>query len=103
MNKNDYPDGLNDIFGAHIEHCEIKKYKMSVYNRWRQMIFQTIYFYQRRNGEINGYFEFRNNQPSITNYDVQTNGTGFQLYLKDETGKSYYSRKMWGFCNGELC
>jgi hypothetical protein len=47
--------------------------------------------------------EFRNNQPSISNYDVQTDGTGFQLYLKDETGKSYYSRKMWGFCNGELC
>jgi gliding motility-associated-like protein len=48
-------DGLNDLFGPHIGHCEIKKYKMVIYNRWGQMIFQTNHVLQRWNGEINGY------------------------------------------------
>ncbi len=48
--------------------------------------------------------EFRNNQPSIFNYDIQPDENGFsQLYLKDETGKPYFSRKMWGYCDGEQC
>lgn len=50
-------DGLNDTFGPHIGHCEIKKYKMAVYNRWGQMIFQTNNYYQRWNGEINGHMQ----------------------------------------------
>jgi gliding motility-associated-like protein len=47
-------DGLNDLFGPHIGQCEIKKYKMVIYNRWGQMIFQTNNVHQRWNGEING-------------------------------------------------
>jgi len=48
--------------------------------------------------------EFRNNQPSILNYEIRADENGLrQLYLKDETGKSYYSRKMWGFCDGQQC
>lgn len=50
-------DGLNDLFGPHIGQCEIKKYKMVIYNRWGQMIFQTNNIHQRWNGEINGYTE----------------------------------------------
>jgi len=50
-------DGLNDLFGAHIGSCEIKKYKMVIYNRWGQMIFQTNNFLQRWNGAINGYIQ----------------------------------------------
>jgi gliding motility-associated-like protein len=50
-------DGLNDTFGAHIGHCEIKKYKMTIYNRWGQMIFHTTNFYQRWNGETNGHIQ----------------------------------------------
>jgi hypothetical protein len=47
--------------------------------------------------------EFRNNQPSILNYEIVADGKGPQLYLKDEKGNSYYSRKMWGYCDGQLC
>ena len=48
-------------------------------------------------------FTFRNNQPPILNYEIQADGKGPQLYLKDEAGKTYYSRKMWGYCDGQLC
>jgi hypothetical protein len=48
--------------------------------------------------------EFRNNNPSIHNYEVQQNKEGhLDLFLKDEEGKLYYSRKMWGYCDGENC
>lgn len=48
--------------------------------------------------------EFRKNQPSILNYDIQPDENGLsQLYLKDETGKPYFSRKMWGYCDGQQC
>jgi hypothetical protein len=48
--------------------------------------------------------EFRNNQPSILNYDIRPDENGLtQLYLKDETGNSYFSRKMWGYCDGYQC
>lgn len=50
-------DGLNDLFGPHIGSCEIKKYKMVIYNRWGQMIFQTNNVLQRWNGAINGYIQ----------------------------------------------
>ena len=46
--------------------------------------------------------EFRNNQPSILDYEIQKdNNSNLLLYLKDETGKSYFSRKMWGYCDGQ--
>jgi hypothetical protein len=48
--------------------------------------------------------EFRNNQPSIQNYEVEKNSEGhLDLFLKDEEGKPYFSRKMWGYCDGEHC
>src|ERR1044071_2871655 len=50
-------DGLNDLFGPHIGSCEINKYKMVIYNRWGQMIFQTNNILQRWNGAINGYIQ----------------------------------------------
>lgn len=46
--------------------------------------------------------EFRNNKPSVLNYEVKQDGNSFMtLHLIDEQGKSYYSRKMWGFCDGQ--
>lgn len=48
--------------------------------------------------------EFRNNQPSIQHYTVEKNAEGhLDLFLKDEAGKKYFSRKMWGYCDGEHC
>lgn len=48
--------------------------------------------------------EFKNNRPSILNYQVEKNSEGhMDLFLKDEAGKLYFSRKMWGYCDGEHC
>lgn len=48
--------------------------------------------------------EFRNNQPSILDFQVQPNNEGhLDLFLKDEAGNLYLSRKMWGYCDGEYC
>jgi hypothetical protein len=45
--------------------------------------------------------EFRNNQPSIFNYDIQPDENGLsQLYLKDETGKPYFPGRCGGIAMG---
>jgi gliding motility-associated-like protein len=48
-------NGLNDTFGPHLGSCEIKTYKMVIYNRWGQLIFQCGNALNRWNGTINGY------------------------------------------------
>lgn len=48
--------------------------------------------------------EFRNNNPTILNYEIQADENDLkQLYLKDGNGKTYFSRKMWGYCDGQQC
>ncbi|MBO9198883.1 MULTISPECIES: hypothetical protein [Niastella] len=48
--------------------------------------------------------EFRNNRPSITNFEIKPDEDGLgQLYLKDESNDSYFSRKMFGYCDGKQC
>ncbi len=48
--------------------------------------------------------DFFNNQPSGLAYEIQKDKDGLSmLYLKDENGKVYYSRNVWGFCDGENC
>lgn len=48
-------NGLNDLFGPHLGSCEIKSFKMIIYNRWGQLIFQTSNPQNRWNGTANGY------------------------------------------------
>ena len=46
--------------------------------------------------------EFRNNKPSVFNYDIdKEKNSSMSLRLIDEQGKSYYSRRMWGYCDGQ--
>lgn len=46
--------------------------------------------------------EFRNNQPSITDYQITKDNQGIlELRVKDADGKYYYSHTLWGFCDGE--
>lgn len=48
--------------------------------------------------------EFRNNHPSVFNYVIEKGENGLlHLYLKDERGNTFFSRKMWGYCDGERC
>ncbi|OQP64454.1 hypothetical protein A3860_21025 [Niastella vici] len=52
-------NGLNDTFGPHLGSCEIQRFKMVIYNRWGQLIFQSGKPQERWNGTVNG-----NAQPS---------------------------------------
>ena len=46
--------------------------------------------------------EFKNNRPTIFDYEVkQEDNFLMSLHLKDEQGTAYYSRKMWGYCDGK--
>jgi hypothetical protein len=48
--------------------------------------------------------EFRNNQPSILDFEIQQdNNDNIELFLKDEAGKPYFTRKVWGYCDGYNC
>ena len=45
--------------------------------------------------------EFRNNTPSIQNFEIKMEGTSLLLYIKESNGKSYYSHDAWGYCDGK--
>ena len=45
--------------------------------------------------------DFRNNRPTITDYVIEQDKGTLSLYIKDEDGKPYFSRKIWGYCDGE--
>ena len=45
--------------------------------------------------------EFRNNNPSIQNFEIKMAGPNLLLYIKEPNGRSYYSHDAWGYCDGE--
>jgi hypothetical protein len=44
--------------------------------------------------------EFRNNAPSIADFEIRLGDNQRLLYLR-ESGKSYYSHEAWGYCDGK--
>jgi len=44
--------------------------------------------------------EFRNNAPSIHDFEVKKEDGDRLLYIKDPYGRTYYSHDAWGYCNG---
>ena len=53
-------------------------------------------------GVYNSFEEFRNNTPSIRDFEIKTENNARVLYIK-ETGSSawYYSHDAWGYCDGK--
>ena len=45
--------------------------------------------------------EFRNNAPSIPNFEIKQEKKEQILYIKDANGNSYYSHDAWGYCDGK--
>jgi len=45
--------------------------------------------------------EFRDNTPSIQNFEVQQQKGDRLLYLKDANGSRQYSHDAWGYCDGK--
>jgi hypothetical protein len=44
--------------------------------------------------------EFRNNAPSIHDFEIKTEGKEMLLYIKDAAGTSYFSHDAWGYSDG---
>lgn len=51
-------------------------------------------------GVYSNFDEFRNNAPSIKEYELKREDGRMILYIKDAGRKSYYSHNAWGYCDG---
>lgn len=54
-----------------------------------------------QSGVYTGFEEFRDNDPSIHDFEVLPEDGSLALYLKNGDGTSYYTHNAWGFCNGK--
>ncbi|HET6255387.1 MAG TPA: hypothetical protein VFE32_15005 [Puia sp.] len=52
-------------------------------------------------GVYTGFEEFRNNAPSIHDFEVRPDNGHLALYLRNGDGTSYYTHNVWGYCNGK--
>ncbi len=52
-------------------------------------------------GVYTNFDEFRNNSPSLPDFEVKVENKERLLYVKDADGKSYYSHDAWGYCDGK--
>jgi hypothetical protein len=51
-------------------------------------------------GVYNSFEEFKDNAPSIRDYEIKKEKKKSILYLKDGNGHSYYCHNAWGYCDG---
>jgi hypothetical protein len=54
-----------------------------------------------RRGVYASFEEFRDNAPSIRDFEIRKDIGGFAIYLKAGDGTSYYSHIVWGCCDGK--
>jgi hypothetical protein len=54
-----------------------------------------------RKGVYASFEEFRNNTPSILNYDIKKDEENLLIYIKETGGRTYYSHSAWGYCDGK--
>lgn len=54
-----------------------------------------------KKGIYTSFNEFRNNNPSIPNYEIRKDNKSSLLIAKDANGQEYPIRKIWGFCDGD--
>jgi hypothetical protein len=53
-----------------------------------------------RTGVYANFGEFRDNAPSIQQYEIKMEKKEYVLYLKDAGGRSFFSHDAWGYCDG---
>jgi hypothetical protein len=51
-------------------------------------------------GVYTSFEEYRDNAPSIHNFEIKTEKKNLLLYIKDAAGPSYYSHNAWGYSDG---
>ena len=79
--------------GKWITRDDIRRFSQS---RFDIPIFDTAMLVR---GVYASFEEFRNNAPSIHDFEVKTDN-GPALYLKSGDGTSYYTHNAWGYCDG---
>jgi hypothetical protein len=45
--------------------------------------------------------DFRNNTPSVQNFEIKMEGSNMLLYIRESNDRSYYSHDAWGYCDGK--
>lgn len=65
-------DGKNDLFGALGNLSSVKNYKLSVYNRWGQLVFHSSNPFQKWNGAVNGKVSSTQTFVWIVEYSLNT-------------------------------
>lgn len=63
--------------------------------------FEILHSTSIKKGVYLTYDEFKNNRPSIQDYEIKKSEHAHMLFVKDEQGKQYPIRKIWGFSDGE--
>ncbi|HEV2479061.1 MAG TPA: hypothetical protein VGS79_05340 [Puia sp.] len=53
-------------------------------------------------GVYTSFEEFRNNAPSIHDFEIRKEHKQRVLYIKEPGGKTYYSHDAWGYCDGKV-
>jgi hypothetical protein len=54
-----------------------------------------------RKGIYMNFEEFKNNSPSMLNYEIKKEKDNLFLYVKEKGGNTYYSHSAWGLCDGK--
>jgi hypothetical protein len=54
-----------------------------------------------KNGIYTSFEEFKNNNPSIPDFEIRKDNKSSLLIAKDASGQEYPIRKIWGFCDGD--
>jgi hypothetical protein len=80
---------------------QITRQQINDFNRTRFISpFDNTTTYTR--GVYMNFEEFRNNAPSIPDFEIRTENKDQQvLYIKDGSGTPYYSHTAWGYCDGK--
>ncbi|HWK03721.1 MAG TPA: hypothetical protein VNS58_08815 [Puia sp.] len=52
-------------------------------------------------GVYNTFEEFKDNTPSVQDFEIKREKGNLILYLKEAGGHSYYSHNAWGYCDGK--
>ena len=80
--------------GKWITRDDIRRFNQS---RFNIPIFNTPALTR---GVYASFEEFRDNAPSIQDFEVKTDNGGLAIYLKSSDGGSYYTHNAWGYCDG---
>jgi hypothetical protein len=98
---NDLADSASLVAGHKAgNNREVSRDQIREFNRSRfsiPMDSETVY----APGVYASFEEFRNNTPSIQDFEIKTEGRDILLYIKGATGSSYYSHDAWGYSDGK--